>query len=457
MNMHVTGVVPRLGLVSSAVLVLAGIGLVASVACAQGPFIPPGQLPPIDAGVQAAIIDSVISVLDSSYVMADIGARMARHLREGWKAGEWRDLTDPALFVQRLNEELHSVYDDSHLGMAILPPRDPQETEDVDPRDTEAFHERERRSNYGFRKIELLPGNIGYLQLDQFADTGRGGETAVAAMNFLANADALIIDLRRNGGGSASMIQLLTGYLLPEQEHLINWYVRAKNETVQSWSQAYVPGRRMPDVPVYILTSRRTFSAAEEFTFDMKNLERATVVGDTTGGGGNTVASHSFAFEGFQVGMRASYGAATDPRSGEGWEGVGVRPHIAVDSELALETAQRQILSDLMAQADPDARFELEWVLQDMQSRLDPTTLTRRELKAYVGSYGPRRIFLEGDALYYQRADRPQHRLTPMGADLFRVGDLEYFRLEFERDEHGRITRVVGLYDNGRRDANERE
>jgi hypothetical protein len=238
---------------------------------------------------------------------------------------------------------------------------------------------------------------------------------------------------------------------------LINWYQRAHDRTVQSHSQAYVPGKRMPETPLYILTSGNTFSAAEEFTFDMKNLERATIVGETTGGGGNTVASYAFDFDTFRLWMRASFGAATDPRTGEGWEGVGVTPDIEVPAETALETAQREILTKMIAEADSTETFDLEWAYQDLASRLEPISLDRKQKTEYVGGYGPRKIYLEGDDLYYRREDRPAHLLAPMEKDLFRVGDLEYFRLKFERDESGRIRRVVGLYDNGRTDFNDRE
>ena len=125
---------------------------------------------------------------------------------------------------------------------------------------------------------------------------------------------------------------------------MINWDIRAMKKTVQSYSADYVPGKRSVDQPVYILTSGRTFSAAEEFTFDLKNLERATVVGDTTGGGGHTVASHMFDFDGFRIGIRLPFGRAYNPENDEGWEGVGVIPDIPVPADQALEVAQLDAL-----------------------------------------------------------------------------------------------------------------
>lgn len=451
--------------IRSAPLLVLGLFVMASLlapAGAQMRTLQPGSLPLIGEAVQAAIIDSVVTVLDSSYVMAEEGARMVAHLRERWNEGAWRDVRDPVAFADTLDRAMHEVYDDGHLGLMVLPPADAGSEEEGPVRDLDAYRERMRRTNFGFEKLEILPGNVGYLRLNAFPGTEFAGDIAVAAMQFLANADAVILDLRGNGGGSAGMIQLLAGYLLSEQEHLIDWYIRATDTTKQSHSAAYVPGRRLPDTPLYILTSGRTFSAAEEFAFDMKNLERATLVGETTGGGGNTVASYMADFGDFRLVMRASWGAARDPRTGEGWEGTGVTPHMAVPAADALDAAHLAILESFMAEAgsagavDSDRKRALEWAWADVQSRLDPVELGPQALAAYAGTYGPRKIWVADGRLHYQREDRPASVLEPMAADLFRVVGLDFFRLRFERDEGGRITGLTGLYDNGHTDHHER-
>jgi hypothetical protein len=208
---------------------------------------------------------------------------------------------------------------------------------------------------------------------------------------------------------------------------------------------------------VYVLTSRNTFSAAEEFSFDLRNLERATIVGDTTGGGGHTVAGYTFDFGGFRMGIRLPYGRAYNPENNEGWEGIGVIPHIAVPAAQALETAHADALRKLIeAEEDDRIKAGLEWPLLDLTSRLDPIEISSKQKKQYVGTYGPRRIFIENGELYYQRENRPRFKLEPMGEDLFRVGDLEYFRLTFEKDQKGKVVKIIGLYDSGRTDGNDR-
>jgi hypothetical protein len=253
------------------------------------------------------------------------------------------------------------------------------------------------------------------------------------------------------------MIRLLAGYLFAERTHLCSWDERAAKRTVQSWSADHVPGRRLPQAPVYVLTSDGTFSAAEEFAFDLQRLRRAIVVGDTTGGGGHTVATREFAFGGFRVRLRLPEGRAYDPRTGEGWEGVGIIPDTPVPVELALTAAHVAALDTLLAsQGDDEMRARITWVRDGLRSDLQPARPSRAELAACVGTYGPRRVVLRDGSLWYQREGRPAYRLEPMGGDAFRVPELDYFRITFQRDAGGRVVRLVGRYEDGRQDQSER-
>jgi hypothetical protein len=421
----------------------------------------PGELPKIDAATRAAIVDSITAAIDSIYVLEEPARRIVAGLRQNLANGDYDDLADPVELADRLYRDAQAINHDGHFRIAALLPLDPAVAEaqqDEDPADVERRRKLNRAGNYGFKKAEILPGGIGYLRFDQFSRGDEAMAAAAAAMNFMANSNALILDLRYNGGGSASMIRFLCGYLFEENAHLINWDIRAENITVQSYSADYVPGKRIAEQPVYILTSNRTFSAAEEFTFDLKNLERAIVVGDTTGGGGHTVASYTFDFDGFRVGIRIPYGRAYNPENNEGWEGVGVMPHIAVPAEQALDAARSDALSKLI-EAEPDEQIKgiYQWALADLESRLNPIKLSKKEMKQYIGAYGPRRIFIEDGALYYQRESRSPHKLVPMDKDLFRVGDLDYFRISFERNKSGKVAKIIGMYDNGRTDGHERD
>lgn len=421
----------------------------------------PGSLPEIDADARAAIVDSITTVIDTVYVLGEPAARIVAEIRRALADGEYDDITDPTMFAQRLYEDCQRVNHDGHFRIWAAPPLDPAVAaarREVSPEDEELRKRYYKSINYGFKKAEILPGGVGYVRFDAFAHGDEAYKAAVAAMNFVSNSSAVILDLRNNGGGSAAMIRLICGYLFEENTHLINWDIRAEKKTVQSYSADFVPGQRITEQPVYILTSGHTFSAAEEFTFDLKNLERAVVVGDTTGGGGHTVSGHLFDFDGFRIGLRVPYGRAYNPLNNEGWEGVGVIPDIPVPSEKALDAAHADALNKLIAEEENErAKALYRWALQDVESRLNPVKITKKEMKKLTGRFGPRRVFIEDGELKYQREDGAKYKLVPMGENLFRVGDLDFFRLSFGYDKKGNVVKVIGLYDNGRQDENDKD
>ncbi len=314
-----------------------------------------------------------------------------------------------------------------------------------------------RKDNFGFKKIELLPGNIGYIDFRYFADAGFGGAgaTAIAAMNFLAHTDAIIFDLRQNGGGNPSMIQLISSYLFEEPVHLNSFYIRKTNETKQFWTQGHVQGSKMTGNPVYVLTSSYTFSGAEEFTYNLKNMKHGTIIGETTGGGAHPVEGRIF--ENLNVAMSLPFGRAVNPITKTNWEGTGIEPNIKVPADLALIVARIEATKTLMEkEKDELKKKQLAWVLKGLEAEKNPVNLDEKSMEAYVGIYGPRKIWLEKDSLYYQREDRPKYKLIPMGNDTFIVENLDYFRIKFNRDESGKVVEIVGMYDNGNMDSHQR-
>ena len=440
------------------VLVLAALAVaaLAAGASAQGRLARKGDLPAIDAKVQAAVIDSVTAALNEAYVFGDKAARMDSLLRANLASGAYRSLTDPADFMERLQADVAIVYLDQHMALAALRPGSvPAEKSEEDPFKSEAYREQIRRGNYGFKKAELLAGNVGYIKFNQFVDTELAGETAAAAMGFVANADALIIDLRENGGGSAAMIQFLAGYFFEESVHLIDWHHRRENETIQSWSNDWVPGKKMYGTPVYVLVSGFTGSAAEEFTYDLQNEKRATIVGEKTGGAAHTVEFHTYDVGLFIAGLKLPVGRAISPVTKTNWEVVGVQPDIAVPADKALAAAHVDALKKLEEKAtEGGAKNALAWARAGLESELAPYALSTKALKEYVGTFGPRKFFIEGSRLMYQREERPKMALAPMAKDLFAPEGVEYFRARFTRDASGAVDAVVGMYDDGRQETN---
>jgi hypothetical protein len=435
-------------------LLLAALALLIALPVLGQPRAP--VFPDLDQARRAAIVDSLTVALDTVYVFPAVGTTMIEDLRARLERGEYDDVTDPREFAGLITEAFQAISHDLHLRVGVMPP--PPAVEQEDPAEARRRQlAAARRDNFGFVSVEHLPGNVGYLRLDGFSGFPEAGPVAVAAMNFLAASDALIIDLTQNGGGSPSMIQLLTSYLVHDVTHLNSFYIRKTDDTKQFWSLPYVPGERMPDIPVYVLTSGNTFSAAEEFTYNLKNLERATIVGETTGGGAHPVEGHQFDFGDYWVTMSLPFGRAVNPITGTNWEGTGIEPHLACSAKEARDTAYAHALETLEKDCeDADRRFQLAWAREGVEARLHPTSLEDMDLEQFAGAFGPRTVRVQDGQLVYQRDDRDPMVMIPMGEDTFGFAELDWFRIRFERDEAGRVTRLVGLYAGGRTDVNER-
>jgi C-terminal processing protease CtpA/Prc len=303
--------------------------------------------------------------------------------------------------------------------------------------------------------VERLEGNVGYLDLRQFVHARWAGATAVAAMNFLGGSDALIIDVRQNGGGEPSMIQLLTSYFFDEPKHINSFYIRPRDTIDQYWTQAYVPGNKMPNIPLFILTSSFTFSAAEEFTYNLKNMKRATIVGENTGGGAHPVMD--VFYPSIKLEVRVPMGRAINPISGTNWEGVGVAPDIVVPQQKALPVAHREAIKKIMERmTDEEGKKILAWTVETMSALDEPAKVDIALLQKYAGKYGPRVIAIENGELYYQREGRPKYKMTPMSQETFVFDDIKYFRIRFVTDAAGQVTGLIGIYGEGRTDSSPR-
>ncbi len=410
----------------------------------------------LDPKAQQMIIDSVAHALVSEYVFLDKAEAMQKHLREQFKKGAYKEITSGREFCQRLSQDLRTIANDGHLGVRFVP--DQAIKEILAAQDSLApnpWFEEMSANNYGFKKLEILDGNVGYMDLRGFVPADVAGGTAIAAMNFLSGCDAVIFDLRKNGGGDPSMIQLISSYLFDQPVHLNSFYIRAADTIQQFWTQGYVPGKKLTQADVFVLTSSFTFSGGEEFSYNLKNLKRGTLIGRTTGGGAHPTNEHLFASLNMQISV--PFGRAINPISGTNWEGVGVAPDVDVDPEQALDIAHLMALQAIVEKTDDMRKKErLQWAAEALAALVKPQQLDEARLAEYVGNYGPRKVWLENGSLHYQRGENPAGTLIPLGNDRFMLENVQYFRALFLRDESGKVKSFVGIYDNGTSDQHDR-
>lgn len=293
----------------------------------------------LDEAERSRVIDGAAKLLAQFYLFPDVGRTTAKKLRTLQKKGAYRDITDGQIFAIRLTDDLRTFTGDKHIAVDFfansMPPQSqPQPT--TRPRPDPA---RLAATNCGFAKAEHYPPNIGYLKLNGFEEPDICGSTAVAAMTFLADSDSIIIDLRDNGGGAPRMAALISSYLFDELVHLDDLYDRNQNITEQFWTLPYLPGKKKAGKTVFVLTSSRTFSVGEMFSYDLKSLKRAILIGEATGGGAHTVAPHRIDDHFF---IRVSFGQFVNPITKTNWESTGVEPDVKVPAADALDEALKQ-------------------------------------------------------------------------------------------------------------------
>ena len=325
----------------------------------------------IDAATRKEVIDTLLKRLNESYVFPETAAKMEQAVRARLEKKEYDQITSAKEFARKLTEDVQAVSRDKHLRVRYSHQPIPERGQRREPsaEEREGFRREMSRINFGFEKVERLPGNIGYVDFRGFFAPDLGKDTVASVFNFLANTDALIIDLRKNGGGDPHMVALISSYLFgPEPVHLNSLYWREGNRTDDFWTAKEVAGKRYNGKDVYVLTSNRTFSGAEEFSYNLKNLKRATIVGETTGGGahpggGNRLHAHFGAF--------IPTGRAINPITKTNWEGTGVEPDVKVSADQALKVAHLSALRKSLEKAtDKETKDALQRLIDGMQKEV---------------------------------------------------------------------------------------
>lgn len=362
-------------LLPAAVMFLGAIALPNAGAQEQAPAAPAQQVRPLSAADKAAAVDLLAQRLSDKYIFADEGKKMAAAVRNHLLKGDYEKAATDAEFAGLLTAHIQASHPDKHLSIRFVPnappdrPR-PSLKEGMPPEVRQRMTEVGQYMNFAFEKVERLPGNIMYLKFDGFFDADIGKAAASAAMNLAANGNAMIIDLRENRGGDPRMVALIASYLLGDKKvHLSDIYFRAENETDSFWSDPTVPGARFgADKPVYVLTSGETFSAAEDFTYNLQAIKRITVVGETTGGGAHPI--QPFRINPNLVAV-IPVGRSINLITKGDWEGTGVKPDVPVVADKALTKANALALRQVLPKVNnPRERSELEKTLAELETAL---------------------------------------------------------------------------------------
>ena len=327
----------------------------------------------IDKNLKEEVVVKVASIVQEKYVFADVGEKMAKYILTQFENGKYNSFTELEPFCMKLTSDLRDISKDRHIFVFYSPDeallvraKNGILPEDETKKINEQSYEADKRQNFGFKKVEIFDGNIGYLNISYFTDIDTLEEALNGAMKFLSNSDAIIIDLRDNGGGS--MTPLLFSYFFSNKRIDLGGCVcRDTTQNENLWTLLNIPGKRLPDVELYILTNSKTFSAAEYFSYAMQTLKRAVVVGETTKGGAHPV--DVLIVKGdilTQISICESY----NPITKSNWEGTGVKPDIEVESENAFKIAHIKAIEHIIEKTtDIEYKNELKLLLEKLKKQ----------------------------------------------------------------------------------------
>jgi len=310
--------------------------------------------PALDASARGQVIDALTTQLHDYYVYPDVAEKIAAALRARQQRGDYDGITEPKVFANVLTDDLREAGHDKHLRVNTGDTPAPSGPAGLAPSaQQQADMQRQMAARgYGIAKVDILAGNVGYLDVHGFDRVQFSAPAITAAMTQLADSDALIIDMRHNGGGDPAAVAFLCSYLFDQKTHLNDLHWREGDRTQASWTEDSVAGKRYgQQKAVYVLTGPRTFSGGEEFSYDLQQLKRATLVGETSGGGANPGRMRLLTpyFAAF-----IPDGRPINPVSKTSWEGTGVVPEINVPADDALTAAHKLALEKLAAaSSDP--------------------------------------------------------------------------------------------------------
>ncbi|MDQ6755990.1 MAG: S41 family peptidase [Bacteroidota bacterium] len=402
------------------------------------------------------VIDNICKALNKNYVYPDKAKLMCDYINEQNIIGKYNSITNANELANQVLKHIRSVYNDTHLRIEY----DPQLEKEIlkflsSKKDaikiSEADIAKEEKMNFYFKKLEILPSNIGYIEFNGFANPSHEARKTInAAMQFVSHTDALIIDLRNNFGGSGG--QSIANYFFNTKTYTGRSFNRIENK----WTDNYIENQKVItnglvlQMPVYILTSKRTFSAAEGLAYTLQKLKNAVIIGDTTRGGAHLTRSFSLGngFVGFIPYMRGeNVITKTD------WEGTGVIPNIAIEESNSLVVAQNIILNKKFnATTNENEKRKINYIINYNKSKNASIIIDPLQASKFTGRFAEFEVVLQGGQLMFRDTNQPTIKYKKMIAitpTSFQVGS--DYQVEFI-NENGLYNSIKMFWDDGYED-----
>ncbi|MEL7119496.1 MAG: S41 family peptidase [Bacteroidota bacterium] len=403
-------------------------------------------------------ITQLAQLLRNRYLSAEEGARLSEMLLDNMKKGKYIPFSSAIKFANQLTLDMRAIVQDNHLKISYDPPylkrlgKLIQGANKKKPNDEIIRQlQLEQFRNFRMPTVQRLNGNIGYLKIDFFLPTenNKGFEEKMAiAFDFIADSDALIIDLRENPGGYASGSNLFISYFFPPQTHFMTSSGRIEGKYMErkSFTLKKVNGKKYLDKPVYILTSSRTGSAAESIAHIIKHSARGKIIGEASYGAGYMGDDYNLDH---QYHVLVSYASGKHPNAKRNWEATGVIPDIKIAADQAFTKAHFIAIKDLLTEFQNNdlisdfRKKRLQWELSRLELLPEKRKLSLQEQNAFVGTYGDKKILQEENNLFIEiivNLKPLKYKLIALANDQFLIQGRESYRLSFARNNKGEVT-----------------
>ena len=403
---------------------------------------------PVSTEELQTLLDSITVIVPQYYISPEIGKQIADRIQTKYNKGHYLGITNPRVLSDSLSADLRAINGDLHMSMNYRSPRERSSSNAPSIQ----INETGPWTNYGLSELKVLDGNIGYLKIKHFTQhqyLEAIKPVIASAFETLKNTDALIIDVRDNGGGFEEMVAHYISYFFDSETpiHLSDYRCTLHNHIYGVSTDPNILGTKLPSIKLYVLTNANTGSAAESFAYMLKHLGRATIIGEITAGAGNGASVHEINKRfSIQVSSEETINAITKTS----FEKVGVIPHIQVSGTaifpkaytMALEHAKEKNAKNIHAS-------NYEHLISFIVPTKNDDSIHLDSYKKYLGTYKGGTIHItisiEDNILYGQMKSKGgKMKLTLLENHIFKVGDLKE-RIQFILDDNGNVIQLLGI------------